>query len=109
LIFRANLAEEVYIIPSPLLAASDIASLSVSDSSSAAILKKIEMVLTKTGQEKMRSFISATSAGNPIALVWQNEAHYIYCANKLNGPGAITVVDGINANEAKRLQRALKS
>src|SRR5436305_15090520 len=52
LIFRANLAEEVYIIPRPLLAASDIASISVSDSSSAAVLKKVEMVLTKQAKRK---------------------------------------------------------
>jgi len=108
LIFRANLGEEIYVVPLPLLDKSDIANIDVRDSSPGSILKKVEIILTQSGQSKVQSFISSTSDENPVALVWQNEAYFISPAKKLVGGGPITVADGLKTAQATKLQKALK-
>jgi hypothetical protein len=106
-ILRANLAEEVYLVPAPLLIKMDIANADVKDSSPGSILKKVEMILSQAGRSKVQSFVALTSADNPVALVWQNEAQYLYPAKKLDDSGPITLADGVDSNRAKALKMAL--
>jgi hypothetical protein len=104
---KAGTTEVVYVKPSRLLGASDIASVIVAPSSPGSSLSSVSVILTSTAVARIHSFISGNSPDTPVALIWHGQVLYRYPASDLATSGQILIAGQLDPTDASQLVVAL--
>jgi hypothetical protein len=106
-VFKRGSAEEVYLVPSPLLQAPDLANVTVAESAPGSPTRRVEVTLTPAGRAKVQALAATTTPDNPIALVWQSEVFSTSSALSFDQSGPIVVAASLTPGLASQLSDAL--
>jgi len=105
---RPGTAGVVYLQPSRLLGASDIASIFTAPANPGSAVWTVSVLLTSSAVARVNSLIAASSPDAPIALVWQGQVLYQYPASTLVASGPILIADQLSQTDANNLAAALQ-
>jgi preprotein translocase subunit SecD len=98
----------VFLQPSRLLGASDIASIYTAPSNPGSSVWTVSFLLTSSAVARINALIAASSPDAPIALVWQGQVLYQYAASTLVVSGPILIADQLSQTDANNLGSALQ-
>ena len=92
-VFRLGAAEEIYVIPSRLLGAADIAGAHTYVGVTGAPASRVEVTLRPSGVSAVQSLIASSGPDHPIGLVWMNEVVSVHPASAFIAPGPIVIAE----------------
>ena len=104
---RVNSTQVMYVVPTALIAVSDIARVDVAPATDPA-LRRVSVTIAPAARTRVQALMASSSPTHIVVLVWRDEIHYDYPAQWLDSTGPIILADLLEPASAEALVVALK-